>query len=144
MSIEKREGPRIVATLALRVGGSTNSTHIADAVAQVWSEAAFALTPIIGQEGVAALLKRSLHLSTSAYAWLSIAPQTAHKSIDFDALKSLIAHRTADEAIAGSTALFLQFYGLLTNLIGPSLADRILESAWVDPSSGETAQDHSL
>ncbi|WP_165989423.1 hypothetical protein [Caballeronia sp. SBC1] len=144
MSIEKREGPRIVATLALRVGRSTNSTQIADAVAQIWSEAAAALTPILGQEGVAALLKRSLFLSGSTYAWLSITPKGANKSIDLDMLKSLIAGRTAEEATAGSTALLLQFYGLLTNLIGPSLADRILESAWVNPSSGETAQDHSL
>jgi hypothetical protein len=144
MSIEKREPPRIVATLAFRVGGSTNSTHIADAVAQIWSEAAFALTPIIGQEGVAALLKRSLHLSSSAHAWLSIAPPTVSKPIDLETLKSRIAGQTALEATAGSSALFLQFYGLLTTLIGPSLADRILESAWVDPSSGETAQDPSL
>jgi len=144
MSIEKREGPRIVATLALRVGRSTNSTQIADAVAQIWSEAALALTPIIGLEGVAALLKRSLYLSGSTYAWLSIAPKTGNQPIDFDTLKSLIADRTAEEAMAGSTALFAQFYGLLTNLIGPSLADRILESAWGDLSSGETAQDHSL
>ena len=144
MSIEKREGPRIVATLALRIGQSSNSTQIADAVAQIWCEAAIALTPIIGREGVAALLKRSLYLSGSTYAWLSIGPKTGNKSIDSDALKSLIAGQTTEEATAGGTALFLQFYGLLTNLIGPSLADRILESAWVDPSSGETAQDHSL
>jgi len=144
MSIEKREGPRIVATLALRVGQTTNSTQIADAVGQIWSEAAFALTPILGQEGVAALLKRSLFLSASTYAWLTITPTDDKKSIDLDALKALIANRTAEEATAGSSALFLQFYGLLTNLIGPSLADRILESAWVDPTSGETAQDHLL
>ncbi len=144
MSIEKREGPRIVATLALRVGRSTNSIQIADAVAQIWGEAAVALTPIIGQEGVAALLKRSLFLSGSTYAWLSIAPKSATKVIDLEMLKSLIAGRTVEEATAASTALFLQFNGLLTNLIGPSLADRILESAWADPSSGTTAQDHSL
>ena len=144
MSIENREGPRIVATLALRVGRSTNSTQIADTVGQIWSEAAFALTPILGQEGVAALFKRSLFLSASTYAWLAITPTDDKKSIDLDALKALIANRTAEEATAGSSALFLQFYGLLTNLIGLSLADRILESAWVDPSSGETAQDHSL
>jgi hypothetical protein len=89
------------------------------------------------------LLKRSLHLSSSAHAWLSIAPPTV-KPIDLETLKSLIAGQTALEATAGSSALFLQFYGLLTTLIGPSLADRILESAWVDPSSGETAQDPSL
>jgi len=144
MSIENREGPRIVATLALRVGRSTNSTQIADAVAQIWSEAESALTPIIGREGVAALLKRSLFLSGSAYTWLLNTPKGVHKFTDLDTLKSLIASQTAEEATAGSTALFLQFYGLLTNLIGPSLADRILESAWVDPSRGETAQDHSL
>ncbi|MGI4814484.1 MAG: hypothetical protein ACRYG5_11220 [Janthinobacterium lividum] len=144
MSIENRQGPPIVATLVLRVGRSTDSTHIADVIAQIWSEAEFALTPLIGREGVAALLKRSLFLSASVYAWLLETPKGNNKSVDADALKTIFASRTAEEATAGGTALFLQFYGLLTTLIGPSLADRILESAWVDPSRGETAQDHSL
>lgn len=144
MSIEKREGPRIVATLALRIGLSTNPVQIADAVAQIWNEAALALTPILGQEGVAALLKRSLFLAATTFGWLSITPTGDNRSVDLDTLKALIATRTAEEATAGGSALFLQLYGLLTNLIGPSLTDRILESAWVDPSSGKTAQDHSL
>ncbi len=144
MSIENREGPRIVSTLALRVGRAANSKQIAEAIAQIWSDAESALIPIIGREGVAALLRRSLFLSASVHPWFLDLSKNDKKPLDFNALKLLIADRTADEAFAGGTTLFSQFYGLLTNLIGPSLAERILESAWVDSSSGETAQDHSL
>lgn len=144
MSIENREGPRIVSTLAQRVGQGADSTHIADAIAQIWSEAEIALIPIVGREGVAALLRRSVFLATSAYPWFSDTRKNDTRAINFEALKLIIENQTAEEAKAGGTALFMQFYGLLTNLIGPSLADRILESAWVDSSRGATAQDHSL
>ncbi|QIE29655.1 hypothetical protein [Caballeronia sp. SBC2] len=144
MSIENREGPRIVPTLALRVGRSSDSTQIADAVAQIWSEAEAALIPIIGREGVAALLRRSIFLSTSAYAWFSDLPNGDVKAINFGAVELLIANQPAEEAKRGGAALLLQFYELLTNLIGPSLAERILQSAWVDSSRGKSAQDHSL
>jgi hypothetical protein len=141
MSIENRQGPPIVATLTRRVGRSTDSTHIADSIVEIWSEAEFALTPLIGREGVAALLKRSLFLSASSHSWLWDSQKGNNKFVDVNALRTTIANQTAEEASAGGATLFLQFYGLLTTLIGPSLADRILESAWVDPSRGETAQD---
>jgi hypothetical protein len=144
MSTENREDPRIASTLALRVGRNANPAQVAEAVAQMWSEAESALIPIIGREGVAALLRRSAFLSASVHPWFLDSSRNGSKLTDPEALKLFIANQTADEALAGGTTLLSQFYGLLTNLIGPSLAGRILESAWIDLSSGETAQDHSL
>jgi hypothetical protein len=144
MANKNREGPRIVSILALRVGQSTDSKQIARALAETWSEAEAALIPIIGAEGVAALLRRSIFLSSAAHAWFAALPKSARRVSDFGAVSSLIAEQPAQEALAGSTSLLLQFYNLLTSLIGLSLAERILETAWIGLSRGESAQDHSL
>jgi hypothetical protein len=144
MSMQNQESPRIAATLAHRVGQSANSTQIADAVAHIWSEAECALIPIIGKQGVVALMKRSLFLSSPAHIWLANMHQGVQTSMDLATLKSQIAQQTADEALAGSETLLLRFYEVLTSLIGPSLADRLLDPVWANPSSGETAQDRPL
>ena len=141
MFMQNQESPRIAATLAHRVGQSANSTQVADALARIWCEAESALIPIIGKQGVLALLKRSLFLSSPAHIWLANMHQGVQTSTE---LATLIAQQSVDEALTGSMTLLLRFYELLTSLIGPSLADRLLDPVWANPSSGETAQDRPL
>ncbi|MGI4982077.1 MAG: hypothetical protein ACRYGL_01855 [Janthinobacterium lividum] len=144
MSNEKREGSRIATVFTLRMGRETSSRHTAEILTGILREAASALTPIIGREGVPALLKRSVVLTASSHPWLLDAGRNGTSPMGFDMLKVLIEGQTKEEALTGSMTLISQFYGLLSNLIGSSLADRILESAWVDSPRDETAQDHLL
>ncbi|MGI4862042.1 MAG: hypothetical protein ACRYHA_34955 [Janthinobacterium lividum] len=142
MSNEKQEGARIAMVFALRMGQETSPGHTAEILTGILKEAALALAPVIGREGAPALLKRSVVLTASRHPWLLEAGRNGTSPMDFGMLKLLIESQTKETALAGSTTLISQFYGLLSNLIGSSLADRILESAWVDSPRDTTAQDH--
>lgn len=64
MSTDSEEG-RIVASLALRVKHVTDIDQVADVIITMLRDTDAALVPIIGPKGVAALYRRSLHLSKS-------------------------------------------------------------------------------
>jgi hypothetical protein len=118
-----------------------DSAQIADAVALTWSEIDAALTPVIGQRGVAALYIRSLYLVRSAHPWLASADDGAQTAIDLARLKSVLAQQSSSDAAAGGGALLQTFYDLLASLVGRSLTERMLRSIWAKFSSGPTAKD---
>ena len=88
------------------------------------------LRPVVGARGVAALYKRSLHLAGQAFPWLPDAASSALTALDTTPLSgALAAHPAADAALAGA-AVLREFRALLTTLIGASLTERMLRSAW--------------
>jgi hypothetical protein len=115
--------------------------RIAETALARWRDIAAALTPIIGQRGMAALYKRSLYLMRSAYPWLDAVHSSALAPADFGALRKALSQQPAAEAAAASGALLQTFHGLLTTLIGPSLTERLLRSARDNPTSAAAAQD---
>ena len=117
--------------------------QIADAIVATWQEIDEALTPIIGQRGVAALYKRSLYLTVSAYPWLSSTHESVQTVMDLTALKSTLAQQSSGAAAAGGSQLLQTFKDLLASLIGPSLSERLLRSARTTSLSGPPAQDTS-
>ncbi len=141
--MESKESHKIVAALARRAKEGANSAHIADAVASTWLEIERALTPILGQQGVAALYKRSLHLTGSTYSWLVRARENVHPGIDLDALKIALSQQSGADAAAGGGAFLQTFYELLASLIGSSLTERLLRSVWAHCLTGPSAQDTS-
>ena len=100
-----------------------------------------ALTPIIGQRGLAALLKRSLHLASATHAWLPRGGEEFDLKGDLPELMAALAMQTPDSAARGGGLFLEQFHQLLTALVGTSLTERLLRSVWANFLSGSFAHD---
>jgi hypothetical protein len=116
---------------------------IAERTFATWRRFDVALAPIIGRGGVAALYRRSLFLTRSAYPWLPGVHEGALAPVEFMDLQAAVSLRTAAEAQAATDALGETFRGLLTELIGASLTERLLRHALVPPTHGDPVQDDS-
>jgi hypothetical protein len=112
----------IPAPLAHRITAESSSLEIADAAIATWSDIGDSLHPILGQQGVAALYKRSLQLASAHHPWLM--------PMDAEALRSVIGQQASPEAALGAAALFAGFRELLVTLIGESLTEQLLRCAW--------------
>lgn len=95
-----------------------------------------ALAPIIGQLGVAALYRRSIHLCEEHYPWMVDVSDGNQSPMDFDGLKAMLGQRSAADAAAGGRALQQHFRDLLTSLVGTSMAERLLQPALVGAMNG--------
>lgn len=142
----------IAPSLASRVETGADAAQIADAIVSTLRELEAALFPIIGRGGVAALYERSLHLTAPSHPWLSAAnegDQTrlsgtnegAPAPVDLAVLKAILAQQSSASAAAGGGAFLQTIYDLLTSLVGPSLAERLVRPAGTGSSSGLPAQD---
>jgi hypothetical protein len=100
-----------------------------------------ALTPIIGQRGLMALLSRSAHLAGIDQPWLVIGHTMLDLSTDLDELLITLSQQTPELAALGGGALLEHFLQLLTALVGPSLTERLLRSVWATFLSGSFPQD---
>ena len=100
-----------------------------------------ALAPIIGQLGVAALYRRSLHLCEEQYPWMVDDSEGEQGAMDFDALKATLAQRSSSDAAAAGRALQQHFRDSLTRLVGMSLTERLLRPTVVSGMNGVSAPD---
>ena len=116
-------------------------SDIAEMAVASWKDIGAALSPIIGQTGVAALFKRSIYLTRSAHACL--APVSADKSQpdELAALQAVLGQQARAIAVAANGALLQNFQDLLTSLIGLSLTERLLSPVWDKLSSDYADQD---
>jgi hypothetical protein len=115
-----------------------DAVRIADKAVAMWRDVDAALSPIIGQRGVAALFKRSLLLTVPALAPLVTAREAVDASSYFDALRGALEQQSCESAIATNGGLLQKFVDLLTSLIGGPLTERLLHSVRDNPS-GEGA-----
>ncbi|MBT0626139.1 hypothetical protein KIH32_19710 [Pseudomonas fluorescens] len=97
-----------------------------------------ALAPIIGQQGVAALYRRSFHLCVSTHPRLAATYDRVPAAMDLIALKSVLVEQNETDALFFGEVLLTTLYELLTTLIGPSLTARLLVGVW-QPSSSDTS-----
>jgi hypothetical protein len=88
------------------------------------------LTPVIGGNGVDAILNRSLHLTSAAFPWLA----SSDERMDHESLPVRISMRLAGRdtfaAAQASSSLLITFIELLATLIGNSLTRRLLAPIW--------------
>ncbi len=117
--------------------------QVAEAAVALWRGIDAALSPIIAQQGVAALLSRSRYLVRSAHPWLAMSPSEISTAPALESLASALSSQPADEAVRGNVALLQIFHDLLVSLIGASLCERLLRPVHPSPSSGSAAQDPS-
>lgn len=139
--MERQENDGVAAYLARSVRGGADSRQIAELIATSCHAIDSALAPIVGQRGVAALYKRSLHLAGRTHVWLASAQEGVPSSMDIAALTSLLAQRSSAEAATAGGLLLQTFHNLLTTLVGPSLTEQLLRSVWATFLSGSSAQD---
>jgi hypothetical protein len=90
---------------------------------------------------VAALYKRSVHLTSQTHPWLAGTHEGITTATDVASLTSLFARQTSAEAAAAGTLMLQTFCGLLSALIGPSLTERLLRPVWATFLSGSSAPD---
>lgn len=124
-----------------RLAHDADAGQVAVVVAQVWLEVDLALSPIIGQRGVAALMHRSLRLVGSRHPWLGQGQPAQLAEVDRAALQAALVLQTAPEALSGGLALFEAFRDLLASLVGPALTEQLLRTVWTPSTGAPPAQD---
>lgn len=147
--MQSQERDRIAAFLEGAVDAGASSQEVAALVAATFRRVHQALVPIVGERGMAALYKRSLHLSGPMHPWLAGAAKgsadgaavDAEFAVDLTALTAALATRSSAEAASAGTQLLDCFRDLLTTLIGETLTERLLRPVWVTLLSGAYARD---
>ena len=138
-SVQSRHSHQIAAVLTSQVDSGAGAAQLANAVAAAWHGIEAAHGPIIGLRGMAALYKRSLHLSTAQHPWLGALNDGAQAPMDLPALTALLARQSATDAAAGGGALLQTFDTLLVNLVGASLTHRLLAPVWTSSFATSSA-----
>jgi hypothetical protein len=131
MAITDREHCReaIRRTLRQRAGDSADAIAIAKATSETWLLICAQLKPVIGGNGVDAILNRALYLTSAAFPWL----EGSDEHVDHESLPLQISMRMAGRdpvtAAQASSSLLITFIELLATLIGNSLTRHLLASA---------------
>jgi hypothetical protein len=143
MSALSEESRQIVASLAHRVGPNADIATIAQAIVSTLQSMDAALTPIIGQQGVAALYRRSLQLCISRDPRLAGTYDRAQAAFDLTALQQVLLEQGEVDALFFGELMLTTFYELLITLIGPSLTARLLRDVWEPSLSDTPSQENS-
>ena len=125
----KESGPEaLYKTMEHQVGDALDADAVANATFQTLHQVNVILTPVIGEMGVNVLFKRSLHLTSRSFPWLTIAENHGDTGDLLASLGERLAGREMNETVAASTALLTGFTELLASLIGDSLVETLLGS----------------
>jgi hypothetical protein len=94
----------------------------------VWGQVVEQLVPVIGLQGVDALLNRSLQIAGMIAPWPA---KPAAKGEPYTPLATLGKCLAPSPEV--NLALLVTFTDLLANLIGEALTDRMLDPIWIAP-----------
>ena len=128
--MDNHPAPAIAAALDHQVRAGAPATQIAGAVAATWRHAEECLTPILGPQGVTALYRRSLLLTSQSHLWLTGLLEGVPTTVDLAALTAAMAEQESNDAAQAGGELLQTFYSLVTSLIGASLTHRLLRFMW--------------
>lgn len=120
-------------TVAVPARAAPDAGAVAGAALGTWHEITARLAPVIGERGVEALFSRALLLTSATYPWLETSSPQARHPTPLAAFVARIEARDAQAAAEASQALVLTFTGLLADLIGSSLSERLLAPVWTPP-----------
>src|SRR5688572_9572441 len=81
----------------------TDPGRIAERAVATWRNLDAALSPIIGQGGVAALFRRSVAMTRAAHPWLATMQEGPEHPGDFAALQVAMSQQTGLEAVAANS-----------------------------------------
>lgn len=105
---------------------------IVDVSILLWEKLARELVSIIGEGGFQSLYKRSLHLTTPAFPWMTSCSSLVPNGSGLEELRNCLAAQNSTTAGEASTALLITFIDILALLIGEHLTSSILRMAWGD------------
>ena len=108
----------------------SQSAAVAAAAVAVWQDVSGVLSPIIGNSGFAALLKRSGYLAIGACPGLATATDQTQSAAQFSALHDLLTQLSSGDAARVNGALLQTFQNVLDTLIGAPLTARLLQPIW--------------
>jgi hypothetical protein len=91
-----------------------------------WEEIGARLAPVLGRRGVAALYRRSVHVTLARHPWLAPAYEASTQDGELAVLHATLAAHDGALAAAASAELLANFRALLITLIGEGLAARLL------------------
>lgn len=115
---------------------------VAGAAVARWVCMVDALTPALGQRGVAALYRRTLNVAGRAHPCLLQAHEDT-VPVCFEQLRKVLLLQPADQAATATDASIETFHELLNSLIGIPLTQKLLGSLWSPTFSGSPVQDRS-
>lgn len=130
--------------LAQRAAPNADAAHIAEAMVAIWQDIDVALRPMLGQQGVVALYKRSIYLTGKSHPWLTELHDRAAAAMNLDELREAVAHKDNAVALEGSDAMLQTFHELLASLLGSSLTERLLRPVVQNTLSGPSAKGISV
>lgn len=120
-----------------------SETDAISGVLSAWETMFAALSPVIGDGGVAALFMRTCEVTRRDHAWICRLPTGGLPADAIAALRVSLEGHGVDEICRASHAMLTTFVGLLSSLIGSALTQRLLCTAWpeiaLDVCEGDTA-----
>lgn len=140
MSRDPKKLRRLVRGIILPSQASPDSSTVAAASVRTWTRVVAQLAPIIGPRGVDSLFRRSVQLTQAEYPWLEAGPESPDGAFPAEAFEGCLAVRDPEAAAEASIELLAAFTELLETLVGPGLARRLLDPAWIVPSPPETKE----
>ena len=126
---------------AWRYAQDASVNQIADAAIATWRDINIALSSIIGQQGIAAVIKRSVHLQRLQFPALNAIQDSDMVAGEFSALHAVLLQQTITNAVLINNALVNTFYEQLEYLIGSSLIHQLLHSSFAPPAGGNPLTD---
>jgi hypothetical protein len=123
------------------VSRGAEAAQVADAAALTWQQIHRALSPIVGHNGVHALVMRSLYLVRAEHPGLFAVRDDITPQGEYGSLRSALARQTPTHAAGAHGALLQSFCDLLGSLIGASLTERLLGFLWDAPCGDPATTD---
>lgn len=120
----------------------SEAQRVADAALSRWQDIFAALSPIVGQRGVGALLKRSLCLNQVEHSCLAAVCAPSGEAVDLAVLHTALSQQATDTSVAAQAAVLQTFVDLLSRLVGPALTERLIGSAWPPSPIGSATRNH--
>jgi hypothetical protein len=118
-------------------------TNSANGAVAAWEAVDASLSPIIGHQGVAALFRRSAHLSAAEYPWLMQLQESLPKAggLAFQIMRDALAQQAAVDVASANRLLLKTFREQLIRLIGDALTERLLLPFWAAVFPNEPLQE---
>lgn len=114
--------------------------RVADQAFATWCRIDARLTPVIGQRGMNALYQRSLQRAGEAHACLAVMGERPTRPDDPGGLHAMLLRQSETRARDAQATLLRTFCRVLAQLIGASLARRLLVTVCPDSLSDPLTQ----
>jgi len=135
------DASRLPAKFETLAAQGADAEMVAAAALADWQKVETQLSPIIGKVGMSALFKRSIHLSSFSFPWLSAAfDNGGPDAAALTALHDLMSKQSAVDAAAANAGVLQTFSDLLYSLIGGALTARIMQPVNRAPPGGPPLQ----